>query len=82
MARLRNYLERVHDIEATFAPQTSRLKTVSQKIFALVAAVENESWRVFPVVDSPEVAWDSPDLDRAVLEQELQEILDESESIS
>ena len=77
MGKLRAYIEEVRSVRTEFFPAAdSRLQRVGAWALAAISALpESNSWKAFPVVDSPEVVWDSPDLDREVLEQELQEIL-------
>lgn len=78
MALLPAYRERVEGIADTFPSSESRLKRAGVKLFALVAGIETETWRAFPVVDSSVVVWNQDSGE--ALKQELQEILDESES--
>lgn len=79
MAVFQAYRERVRGISDTLQRTDSRLKHVGGRLFALLAAIETEPWRSFPVVDSPEVMWHQG---REELEHELEELLHESKPIS
>lgn len=84
MGKFRAYIDEVQSIRFEFFPAAeSRIQRLGAWTVAAIAALpESNSWKSFPQVDSPEVCWNSPDLDPAVLEQELQEILDESKPVS
>lgn len=78
MGKFRAYIEEVRSVRTEFFPaaDSSRLRRAGAWTLAAISALpESNAWKAFPVVDSPEVAWNSPDLDRAALEQELQEML-------
>lgn len=77
MGKFRAYIEEVQSVRTEFFPAAdSRLQRIGAWALAAISALpESNAWKTFPVVDSPEVAWNGPDLDQAVLEQELQEIL-------
>lgn len=78
MGKFRVYAEEVKSIRSEYFPNVHNplQRLGAWALAAVIALPENNSWKAFPMVDSPEICWNGPDLDSAVLEQEIDTISD------